>query len=64
MNLLVPSMVLNLVINNSCLHSTVTTSTSTPYSLGYKYSFEIIYSKVNLPTKAFTKNGGGVLETM
>ena len=38
------------------------TSTTTPYPLGYKYNFEMVCSRVNLPTKAITKNGSGVLQ--
>ena len=40
------------------------TSTTTPYPLGYKYNCEIIYNRVKLPIKVFTKNGSGVLQTM
>ena len=39
-------------------------STTTPYPLGYKYNYEMMYSRVKLPTKVFTKNGSGVLQTM
>ena len=35
----------------------------TPYPLQYKYNFKMMYSR-KLPTKAFTKNGRGVLQTM
>ena len=35
-----------------------------PYPLGYIYNFELMYSRVKLPTKVFTKNGSGVLQTM
>ena len=40
------------------------TSTTTPYPLGYKYNCEIIYNRVKLPTKAFTKNGSGIFQIM
>ena len=31
------------------------TITTTPYPLGYKYNCDVIYSRVKLPSKAFTK---------
>ena len=37
---------------------------TTPYLLGCKYNCEIIYSRMKFPTKAFTKNGSGVLQIM
>ena len=40
------------------------TSTTMPYLLGYKYNCEMMYGRVKLRTKAFTKNGSGVLHTM
>ena len=40
------------------------TSTTTPYPLEYKDNSEIIYNRVKLPTKAFTKNGSRVLQIM
>ena len=39
-------------------------NTTTPYPLGCKYNFEMIYGRVKLPTKAFTKNESGVLRIM
>ena len=40
------------------------TSTTKPYPLGYNYNFEMMYSGVKLPTKAFNKNGSGVVQKM
>ena len=33
------------------------TITTRQYSLGYKYNFEITYSRAEQPTNAFAKNG-------
>ena len=38
------------------------TSTTTSYSVGYKYNCEIIHSRVKLPNKAFIENGSRVLQ--
>ena len=40
------------------------TSITIPYPLGYKYNSEIIYSRVKLHTKSFTKNGSKILPIM
>ena len=34
------------------------------YPLGYKYNFKMIYSRVKLPTKVFTKNESRVPQTI
>ena len=39
------------------------TSRTIVYPLGYKHNCEVIYGRLKLPTKAFTKNGRGVLQT-